>query len=61
MQSWVRLEEQQGAYERANELRSYSLQEQTSVVPSLRLGPDAADDPIFAPVMKQVRPPGQMS
>ena len=54
MQSWAHLEEQQGAYQRAQELRSYSLQEHTSFVPPLRLGPDAAVDPIFAPIFGQV-------
>lgn len=54
LQSWAHLEEQQGAYQRAQELRSYSLQEQTSFVPPLQLGPDAAMDPIFTPILGQV-------
>lgn len=54
MQSWAHLEEMEGCYQRAAELRSYSLQEQTSFVPPLRLGPKATEDPIFAPIFGQV-------
>ena len=54
MQSWAHLEELEGCYQRAAELRSYSLQEQTSFVPPLRLGPKATEDPIFAPIFGQV-------
>lgn len=53
-QSWAHLEEQEGAYQRAQELRNFSLQEQTSFVPPLNLGPDAAVDPIFSPILGQV-------
>lgn len=53
VQSWALLEEQQGLYTRASELRSYSLQEQTSVVPPLNLGTQP-DDPLLTSVFKQV-------
>ena len=54
MQSWAHLEETEECYQRAAELRSYSLQEQTTFVPPLRLGPKATEDPIFAPIFGQV-------
>ena len=53
LQSWALLEEKEGLYTRANELRSYSLQEQTSVVPPLNLGTQP-DDPLITSVFKQV-------
>jgi len=53
LQSWALLEEQQGLYTPANELRSYSLQEQTSVVPPLNLGTQP-DDPLITSIFKQV-------
>ena len=53
VQSWAQLEEQQGLYQRANELRSFSLQSQTSVVAPLNLGTQA-DDPLLTSVLKQV-------
>ncbi|DBA72955.1 hypothetical protein WJX79_002845 [Trebouxia sp. C0005] len=51
--SWALLEEKEGLYTRANELRSYSLQEQTSVVPPLNLGTQP-DDPLITSVFKQI-------
>lgn len=53
VQSWAQLEEEQGLYQRANELRNFSLQEQTSVVPPLNLGTHP-DDPLLTSVFKQV-------
>lgn len=54
LQSWAQLEEEQGLYQRASELRNYSLQEQTSFVPRLNLGTQP-QDPILTSVFKQVR------
>ena len=53
VQSWAQLEEEQGLYQRASELRNFSLQEQTSFVPRLNLGTQP-DDPILTSVFKQV-------
>ena len=53
MQSWAQLEEEQGLYQRGSELRSYSLQEQTTLVAPLKLGTQP-DDPLLTSVFKQV-------
>ena len=53
LQSWAQLEEEQGLYQRASELRSYSLQEQTTFVAPLNLGTQP-DDPLLTSVFKQV-------
>ena len=53
LQSWAALEESQGAYVRASELRNYSLQEQTAVVvPSNFVVGESKST--LAPVFKQV-------
>lgn len=53
LQAWAQLEEEQGLYPRASELRSYSLQEQTTFVAPLKLGTQP-DDPLLTSVFKQV-------
>ena len=49
LQAWAQLEEEQGLYPRASELRSYSLQEQTTFVGPQMLGTQLDDPPPPSP------------